>query len=77
MPSKVRDAGRVRTGKRVTLDYHGQRGYGLAYKFEGEVWNAPGSMPFASKVDFGQGGGFTVIEDGGERYDSVYDSNPA
>jgi len=74
MPNNTLDAGRVRTGKRVTLDYHGQRGYGLAYKYEGDLWNAPGSMPFASRVDQRQGGGFTVIEDGGERYDSAYEN---
>lgn len=66
------DADKVRNGERVTLDFLNQRGYGLAYEVDGELYSSPGTMPFAAKVDEDMGGGFEVIRDGGERYDAAY-----
>ena len=71
------DADKVRSGERVTLDYRNKRGYGLAFLVDGELYNSPGTMPFAAKVSDDLGGGFEVLQDGGDRYDSAYNNEPA
>lgn len=54
-------------GERVTLDFH-VGGLGVAYVLDGDVYEPPGVGDTCYKID----GGFNVIRDGGELYDSSY-----
>lgn len=74
--SSTLSADKVRDGERLTLDLN-EGGYGIAFDVDGELYNSPGTLPFASKVSDDVGGGFDVIRDGGETYDEAYNLEAA